>query len=254
MAIAFGLSGTSAVTGTNTVTPSYPAVSAAEYLLCEVAHKYADRTVATPSGWTAFGSAAGAAGTDGVADEGGVKIWLFGKEATGSESGTLSVTASGGTANWMGARIYSFTKDASATWDVVGSAVASDNTAGTSLVWTYDTDPGLTVGDMAVSVWAINSDAYTHTHAMTCGGVSAITSASRGNVTVTTGANGRYGLVTHTIDAGTSTGVATYTNTSSGSATNAPVGGSVLVRLREVFAGGTAIPLFMHNYRQRRSA
>ena len=230
MAIAFGAAGTTSSSATSTVTPAYPTVAAGDYMVLKVAHKYATPTVATPSGWTALGAQAGGAGTDGTVDEGQVKLWIFGKEATGSESGTLSVSNSGGTASCLSARILSFTKGASETWDVVGNALAADNTAGTSLVWTYDTDPGLTVNDWALTVWAINSDAYTHTHAFSASGVSAVTTQSRSNVTVTAGANMRHGLVTHSIDTGTATGVATYTNTSSGSATNVGwIGGRALI-------------------------
>ena len=84
--------------------------------------------------------------------------------------------------------------------------------------------------------------AYTHTHAFSAPGVSAVTTASRGNTAVTAGANLRYGLVTHSIDTGTASGAATYTNTASGSATNAPAGASVLVRLRAVAAGTYVLP------------
>ena len=253
MAIAFGAAGTAASTATRTTSPTYPTVASGDYMLIAIAQKYG-RTPATPSGWTALGSATGGAGTDGVGDEGNVTITVYGKESDGTESGTQNVLDSGGTANCSGGRIFTFTKAGGTTWSVVGGAVASDNTAGTDLVWTYDTDPGVTANDYLVTVWAINSDAYTHTHALTCSGLSSITTQSRGNSAVTVGMNLRYGLVSHAIGAGTSSGVATYTNTSSGSATNAPAGGSVLIRLREVSAGGTVVPLFMHNYRQRRSA
>lgn len=238
MAIGFGAAGTADANSGRSLTPSYPAVSAGDYLLLEVAQKYADRTVNTPSGWTALGSASGGAGTDGTIDEGNVKIWLYGKEATGSESGTLSVTDTGGTASCFAARIFSMTKGVGESWSVSAAATASDNTAGTSLVWTYDSDPGVTANDWLVTVWAINSDPYTHTHSLSCAGLSSITTASRGNVAVTAGANLRYGFVTHAIGAGTSSGVATYTNTASGSATNAPAGASVLVRLRVSGGGG----------------
>ena len=76
MAIGFGAAGTADANAVRSLTPSYPAVSAGDYLLLEVAQKYADRTVNTPSGWTALGSASGGAGTDGTVDEGNVKIWL----------------------------------------------------------------------------------------------------------------------------------------------------------------------------------
>ncbi len=254
MAIAFGNAGTGSGSATRTITPTYPTVSAGDYMILEVGQKYADRTVPTPSGWTALGATTGGAGSNATPDEGNVKVWVYGKEADGTESGTLSITDSGGTADVMYGRMCSFTKAGGTTWDVVGGALASDNTAGTSLVWTYDTDPGVETNDWLLTMWCINSDNYTHTHALTCSGLSSITTASRMNSASTSGGNVRLGLVTHVIGAGTSSGVATYTNTASSSATNSPAGASVLVRLREVSSGGTVLPIFMHNYRQRRSA
>jgi len=242
MAIAFGAAGTVDTNNTQTATPTYPTVAAGDYLILYYFQKYADRSLTTPSGFTLLGSATGGAGTDGTSQEGQVKVLVYGKEATGSESGTITLTTTGGTASVSSARIFSFTKGASETWDVVGSAVASDNTAGTSLAWTYDTDPGFIAGDWGVSLWGINSDAYTHTHAMSIPGCSSITTQSRGNTACTVGARGRHGLVTHAVGSGTSSGVATYTNTASGSATNAPAGASVLVRLR-VSTGGSNVTM-----------
>ncbi len=255
MAIALGNVAAISSSATRTITPAYPTVSAGDYIVLVIGQKYANRTVPTPSGFTALGTTTGGAGTDGTVDEGNVSIWAYGKIADGTESGTLSITDSGGTASCFAGRMASFTKAGGETWDVVGNALASDNTAGTSLVWTYDTDPGLAANDWALTFWCSNSDAYSHTHALTCSGLSGITSTSRINSSVTAGANLRLGMVTHEIGSGTSSGVATYTNTASGSATNAPAGASVLVRLRVTSSGGASkLPLFMHNYRQRRSA
>lgn len=250
MAIAYGAAGTADANSTRTIAPGFVG-STTDFLVSVFAQKYADRTVPTPSGWTPLGAASGGAGTNGTVDEGQVKLWAFGKEKDGSEGSTLSVTDSGGTASCFGGRIFSFTKGAGEIWSVVGSAIAADNTPGTGLIWTYDIDPGFIVGDIAVTLWVSNSDAYTHTHSLSVPGVSALTTASRGNVAVTAGAHLRYGLVTHTIDTGTSSGVATYTNTASGSATNAPAGASILIRLRATAAGGSSIAAISSGYAVR---
>lgn len=251
MAIAFGVSATGSGSNTNSVTPTYPTVAAGDYIVMIVGQKYANRTVTTPAGFTALGSASGGAGTDGTVDQGNVKLWVFGKQASGSESGTITVTSTGGTSSSMHARMATLTKAGGTTWDVVGSCVASDNTAGTDCVFTYDADPGVVANDWLVTLWALNSDAYTHTHALTCSGLT-VTTASRLNQAETSGANLRLGLVTHAVTAGPATGVATYTNTASSSAANAPAGASVLIRLREVSAGTTVVPVIMNQYRQRR--
>ena len=241
MAVGFGSGGTPSASTFRNVTPSYPTVSAGDYMFLHVSVKYSDPTVSVPSGWTLLGDATGGAGTDGTVDEGNVRTYLYGKVATGSESGTLTVTTSGGTASCLGGRIISLTKAAGETWDVSSGVTASDNTAGTSIDFAYGSDPGITANDWLVTVWAINSTAYTHTHALTCSGLSSITTQSRGNTAVTGGANLRYGFVTHAIGAGTATGNATYTNTASGSATNAPAGASIMVRVR-VLSTAVALP------------
>lgn len=241
MAVGFGSGGTPSASTYRNVTPGYPTVSAGDYMFLHVSVKYSDPTVSVPSGWTLLGDATGGAGTDGTVDEGNVRTYLYGKVATGSESGTLTVTTSGGTASCLGGRIISLTKAAGETWDVSSGVTASDNTAGTSIDFAYGSDPGITANDWLVTVWAINSTAYTHTHALTCSGLSSITTQSRGNTAVTGGANLRYGFVTHAIGAGTATGNATYTNTASGSATNAPAGASIMVRVR-VLSTAVALP------------
>ncbi len=250
MAVAYGAAGTADANSARTIAPGYVG-STTDFLVAIFAQKYADRTVPTPSGWSPLGAVSGGAGTDGTVDEGQVKLWAFGREKDGSEGSTLSVTDSGGTLSCFGGRIYSFTKGASEVWSVVGGAVAVDNTAGTGLVWTYDIDPGITVNDLVVTCWVSNSTAYSHTHALSASGLSSITTQPRGTVSVTAGTHMRYGIVTHAIGAGTATGVATYTNTASGSATNAPAGASILIRLRAVASGGSSIAAISSGYAVR---
>ena len=255
MAISFVASGTSVSGSLSTVTPDYPTGTASgDYLICTAAIKYANCAISTPSGFTYLGDATGGLGTDGVSEEGGVRVYSFGRVADGSESGTFNVSQSGGTGSVLWARTALF-RNATGLWDVVGGTQAADNSAGTGVSFTYDVDPGFVADDWGITCWAVNSSAYTvSTHALSASGLSSITSASRINTAVTSGARLRGGLATHAIGSGTSAGVATYTHTASGSNAVAPTGGSVLVRLREDSAGGTVIPLFMHNYRQRRSA
>ena len=173
----------------------------------------------------------------------------------GSESSSLTVTTTGGTLNSLHARGYVFTKAGGATWSVADGGAGTDNSAGTTCSFTYASDPGVEANDWLVTVWFVNTDLYTHgTHTLTASGLSSITTASRGNSAITQGADMRCGLVTHVIGAGPSSGVATYSNVASGSGASAPTGSSVIIRLREVAGSGTVLPLFMHNYRQRRSA
>lgn len=255
MAISFIAAGTSTAAATDTVTPDYPTGTASgDYIICVAAIKYATCAISTPSGFTYLADAQGGQGTDGTVEQGAVRVYAFGRLADGSESGTFNVSRSGGTMSVIWARTATF-RNATGVWSVVGGTQAADNAAGTSVSFTYDVDPGFVANDWGITCWAVNSSAYTvSTHALSASGISAITSASRINTSVLTGARMRGGLATHDIGSGTSSGVATYTHTASGSNAVAPTGGSVLIRLREVTSGASKVPVFMHNYRQRRSA
>ena len=242
MAIAFVAAGTSASASTSPVTPDYPAgLAAGHYIICEAGIKYSTCGITTPSGFTLLGTKTGGLGTDGVAEEGTVKLAVFGRVADGSESGTFNVAQSGGTLSVLWARTACFS-NATGLWNVGTAATAEDASAGTGVSFTYDTDPGFVANDWAITCWLVNSSAYAvSTHALTASGLSSITSLSRINTSVLTGARLRGGLATHAIGAGTSAGVATYTHTASGSNAVAPTGASILIRLREASGGGSSI-------------
>jgi len=255
MAISFLASGTSTGASTSPIAPDYPAGTAAgDYIICTAAIKYSTCGISTPSGFEYLADGQGGLGSDGSDMQGTVRVYAFGRVADGSESGTFNVARSGGTLSVMWARTATF-RNATGLWDVVGGTTAADNSAGTSVSFTYDIDPGFVADDWGVTCWAVNTSAYTvSTHAMSAAGLSGITSASPLSDAVVIGTKLRAGLTRHAIGSGTSSGVATYTHTASGNNSVAPTGGSVLIRLREIPASGTALPIFMHNYRQRRSA
>jgi len=242
MAIGFVAAGTSAGGNTSPITLDYPAgLSAGHYIICEAAIKYSACGITTPSGFSLLGLTTGGLGTDGVSEEGTLKLAVFGRVADGSESGTFNVAQSGGTLSVLWARTAAFS-NATGLWNVGTAAVAADASAGTSVSFTYDIDPGFVANDWAVTCWSVNSSAYTvSSHALSASGLSSITSQSRINTTQLSGARLRSGLATHAIGAGTSAGVATYTHTASGSNAVAPTGASVLIRLREVASGGSSI-------------
>ena len=249
--------GTNSLTGISPAAPGYPAsLASGDLLVLEtiVREQSASCTVDTPSGWTARGVIQGGAGSEN-ADTGNVRVAVFTKESDGTESGTLSVVASGGSLSVLVARISAYRKTGGTTWDIA-HATATDNAGGaSSLSFVFGTDPGLETDDWAVCCVGVNTDAFTYSaHALTASGI------TEGTVTVrysngTNSGNDAYKMLsTHAIASGTSAGVPTLAITASGNAADAPAGAAILVRLREVAAAGTVIPLFMHNYRQRRSA
>ena len=209
---------------------------------------------ASPSGWTARGVIQGGSGSE-YADTGNVRVAVFTKEADGTESGTLSVVASGGVLSVLVARISAYRKTGGTTWDVE-HATASDNAGGaSSLSFVFGTDPGFETDDWAVCCVGVNTDAYTYSaHALSASGITEGTVTVRYSNGTATGNDAYKMLSTHAIASGPSAGVPTLAITASGSATYAPAGAAIVVRLREVPTSSTVIPLFMHNYRQRRSA
>jgi len=249
----FVASGNATSNSTSQVLPDWPAgLAAGDYVVLTVAQKYADRSVTTPSGWTLLDSVTGGAGTDGIVNEGQVKLWLYGYEAVGGESGTITVNSTGGTASCLFGRTHAFRKTGGTSWGIGTAATGSDNTAGTAFSVTFGTDPGITTDDLVTVAWAVNSDAYAvSTHTLSEAGLTIGTVSSRGNAAVTAGHHLRAGLVTAPVTAGTSGGAATYGHTSSSSATNAPAGCAILLRLREVSSGGLALPVILNQYRQR---
>jgi len=252
MAIAWANNGTAGSGTTNTITPAFPTTPASGNLFInQVLAKYANRTINTVAGWTAVGTTTGGAGTDGTADEGQVKIAGFYKVSDGTETGTISQTLTGGTANMAAARMARFTRSAGTGWLIAGTPVASVNAGGTTAISVaFDVDPGFQSGDMAVVLAAFNSDLYSFSsHGLTAAGATfaAATPAEAFDGGFTDGSDARILMALFDCTAGTSSGVATFTSTASGSATNAPAGALVLIRLREDgLAGGGRRLLFRH--------
>jgi len=245
MGIAHANSGTASSGGTNTITPAYPATPASGDLFVNlVICKYANRTINTVAGWTALGTTTGGAGTDGTTDEGQIKIAAFTAVSAGTESGTISQTLTGGTANMAAARIARFTRSAGTGWLFGANAVASQNTGGsTSLSFTFDADPGIQSGDAVVVCAALNADTYSvASHALSAAGCTFDGGTELMDSGFADGSDARMLMVIFQCTAGTSTGVATYTGTASGSATNAPAGAATLLRLREDGVGGGSAP------------
>lgn len=236
MSISHVNNGTANSGGTNILTPGYPASPVSGNLFIEaIVAKYSNRTITTPSSWTARGNTTGGAGTDGTSDEGNVRLAAFSLISAGTESGTLSRTLTGGTANMAASCIAQFSRSAGTGWLIGSVAVASDNTGGAaSLSFSYDIDPGIQSGDMVLVVVGVNTDAYTHSaHSLTVPGCTVGTLVTAFDGGYTDGFDARLALYYIPITAGTSSGAATFTCNTSGSATNAPAGASLLIRLRE---------------------
>lgn len=242
MSLSYVAAGTATGNSTDSVALDWPAgLSAGDHCLAVIVQKADDRTMSTPSGWTLYGSATGGLGTNGTSDQGTVKLWLYGYDADGSESGTTNFSSTGGTKYTQWGRTFAF-RSGTGAFTISSAVTGADGTADTSFSVTFGSDPGLDTGDWAITAWAHNTDAYSpSSHALSATGTTS-TTTSRGNSTTTAGTQLRAGLVSSDITAGPSSAAATYSHTASGSSTYAPTGPAVMIRLREASTGpsGTA--------------
>lgn len=228
----FGAAGTIAYSATNPA-PGYPTgITAGQYLLLAVGTKPDTVTIGTPSGWTLIANYSGGGGTTGV-DAGPTRIQVFGKVATGSETGTLTVTGNSQSVSW--AQIFRTTTTLPA-WSVAACG-GTDATTGTAWSVTCDADPGIQAGDLCVVFSCIPTDvgagAQFSAESVSATGITwgAFTEASEpfSSTGQDIGGFTFYGTAT----AGTSSAAPVVTATAGGTTTNAR-GPTAIVRLRGV--------------------
>lgn len=227
--VTFGAIGTGA-NGTTTVAPSYPAgITAGQYLTCEVSSgSTGNATPTTPVGWTLLATGASTDGTFGV-DTGPRRATVFGKIAVGTETGTLTVSITGG--NTCRGTITRWTKSqAGYAWDVVAQG-ANDSTSGTGVSMTTAAI-SWAPGDAAMVVVGQRVDSATQSaQAITAAGITFGARTNRATTAVTTGNE-----IRHVVDtfAAVTAGTASVATTWAYTASAAVSAGGVVVRLREV--------------------
>jgi hypothetical protein len=228
MTVAFGAIGTGA-NGSTTVAPSFPAgITAGQMLLLHVTSGATNsETPTTPSGWTFLATGASTDGTYGV-DAGPRRATVFCKLATGSESGTQSVSiTNGGTCRGS---ITRWTCAANNDWRIAAQG-ANDSTSGTGVSMTTAAIDWAT-GDCALVAVGQRVDSATQSaQSLTASGTTFGTRTNRATVAVTTGNDHR-----HVIDtfAAVTTGGGSAATTWAYTASAAASAGGVIVRLREV--------------------
>lgn len=214
--------------------PSYPAsIAAGDMLVLAVGIKPITATIATPSGWTPLLEATGTGGTGTTgADTGTMSVAVFTKIASGSESGTLTLSVTSGSV--AAAQIYRFTKSL-ACWDIAG-ALANDTSTGSTFGATAATNPGIKSGDVLLTIGVIPTDVTTPSQ-FSAESISA-TSATIGSFTEleewdsSTG-NDMGGVVGWAAcTAGDATAAPAFTSTAGGTTTNV-AGPIAFIRVRE---------------------
>jgi hypothetical protein len=231
--LAFGAIGTVTTTGTTAPTVAYPSgITAGQLLVMVVGNRPNASTVDLPSGWTAGTTFVGGAGSEG-ADTGDVRITTFTRIADGTETGNVTLAISSGAS--CGAAIFRCTKAATGKTWAIAYATGEDASAGTSISVAFGTDPGVTAGDL-VFVGFINSvDTAAHaSEAITQTGITYGTLTERADTAVSTGNDLRVVICEHAVTSGTSSAVATWTATASGTNSASSAGPAIMIRLRQV--------------------
>jgi len=229
--VTFGAIGTGA-NGTTTVAPSYPTgITAGQYLVCVITSGgTGSPTPSTPSGWTLLATGASTDGTFGI-DTGPRRVTVFGKEAVGTESGTLTVSITSG--DTCRGTISRFTKSGSGTWTIEAQG-GDDSTSGTGFSATL-ASMNWNTGDAVLVAVGQRVDTVTQSaQSLTATGVTFGTRTNRASTAVTTGNDHRHVIDTFAAISGTSNVNAAPTWAYTGSA--ACSGGVVIVRLREYTA------------------
>jgi hypothetical protein len=237
--VSFGSQGTIVASASSPVSVAYPAsISAALLLVLFIGMKPTSSgggSVTTPTDFTSAGSVIGSSQGAVSADAGDTNLWVFYKEATGSESGSLSVTTSG--QDVCVAVMQRFTKSAG-TWNVAVATGEQSTTGNISI--TYGSDPGVAANDYVAAYKVSPTDAGGSTgyssETITQTGVTFDTIGRTTNAAVASGLGSSLGndmggtICRAAVTAGTSSTAPTFAATA-GSA-NQGIGPSIFVRIR----------------------
>lgn len=234
--------------GGSSVAPGYPASPVSgNKLVLVVGQKPSSAnggTCSTPAGWSAVtnGSRTGAGGygTTLGADTGNTNVYSFEKTATGSESGTLSVTV--GTNNICWAQIHQFSSSTGqwAASNPVTASTGSDTSGGTGVSITMSADPGLDVGDVCLGAMVIPTDVTTpnqfSARAFTAAGATFGTGVEISEPDSSVGNDIGGMMFRAPVTGGPSSAAPVLTATAGGTTTNVR-GPGLIVRLRPAAAG-----------------
>ncbi|HEX7860825.1 MAG TPA: hypothetical protein VF773_10890 [Verrucomicrobiae bacterium] len=229
--------------GTTSITPSYPTSiqGGSKLFLIITGRSNTANTVpaVTGGGWTSKEALEGGTGTW-AADTGTRRVDILEKDTvTGSESGTITVTLAGTTANTLRAQIVAITPQAGATLDAVVATDGADTTNGTGYS-AAGSAIAIAANDLIIAAIAQNLDT----------GVPSSHSLTATSLTFSTaGRTPDGGIISQAITAGNDHRAIVYDfNCLSGSATSAPTlaytssgscsGPTAFLRFRSTVSGG----------------
>lgn len=217
----WGAVGTAA-SGTTSCTPAYPTgiSSATSKLFCVVTGRSntANTVPTMPAGWTRIGGLESGTGTWGV-DTGTRRVDIFQKDTTvGDETGTVTVSLSGSTANTLRASIHRI-EVASGYGIDVELVTGADTSNDTSYSATASANATFDSNRLVLIAVAQNLDTGTQTsQSITATGITFGTRTNRASTAVTNGNDHRHIVDTVPVSSGSGTVAPTYSYTVSASA------------------------------------
>lgn len=225
--------------GTSTFTCAYPAsIVLNDYLVLIVGVKPSTAntggTISTPALWTLVTSLlyGGGYGASQGTNTGNSSIYGFVHVASGTETGSLTVTDSSIDNAWGQIHRLSHTGTG---WAAATGATGSDITAGDVSI-TFGSDPGMTAGDYVIAAMCASSNLATFSaEALSATGVTfgTVTEVSEPKVTVGNRSGGF--IVQAPVSSGTSSAAPVLTATTGGTTTDAR-GPGIIIRIRETGA------------------
>lgn len=223
-----------AATTANSV--AHPAtVNAGDLLMLTRVFKYpASATPDTPAGWTLQGNVTGGAGSPG-AGTGDVGVYVWTKEADGTEDGTNLTISATGTVNASLSQIHRFTKTSALRWSIA-VVTGTDTESSTTYDVTAGTALALVVDDLLVVLAGVNANVNPGSVALVASGATFTGTTERSDNGTVAGDDLRHDLITGGVTSGSSSGAPQVTAT----LTAAGAGAAVFVRLREIPVQGDA--------------
>jgi hypothetical protein len=237
MSIAFGSISAATADGTTLLSVDYPSgISAGDLLLLCIVSKWTATATAPGSPWTIEQTRIAGAGSDAGSDSGNCRAVVYQTVATGSESGSVSITITSG--NVAQGFIVRLTRSAGSGWDLASTAAdwTTDNTNPISA--TFVGDPGITAGDYLGLLVGLNSNGPTNLSGETLTATSATIGARTQRRFTATGTGGDCIICYSdgTVTSGTATAAPDVSiNKSASTLGEGPL---LLIRARELVAGG----------------
>lgn len=231
-----------AATSTTSHTVNYPSMTGATpdtalYLIATGRSNTAGTEFAiTGGGWTNIGTLEGGVGTWG-ADAGTRRVTVFRKDSvSGSESGTVTVTLAGTTANTLRASIVRVAPPA-AGYTLSQSVVSGqDTSAGTAVSIAATSSLSYQVGDLMLIGHASPSDTggVVNSPSLVATGSTFGSLTSRASVAITGGNDHRHVIYSAQVTAAGSDAAPTFAYTASGTSSGNASGPALFVRVRAV--------------------